>query len=125
MLQLSWARHATHSRPSWTTPRNACSFDKPLAGDQLTRQKLVDMALEINKGFLLALHLGRKKDTGTLQPDQISVGKLNNCREVTKIAREARTILGGNGIMLDYSPLRHATNLESVRTYRAPTKSTH
>lgn len=92
-------------------------FDKPLAGYQLTQLKLVDMALEINKGFLLALHLGRKKDAGTLQPDQISVGKLNNCREAIKIAREARTILGGNGITLDYSPLRHANNLESVRTY--------
>ncbi|GAA4039739.1 acyl-CoA dehydrogenase family protein [Arthrobacter methylotrophus] len=92
-------------------------FGRPLAGYQLTQQKLVDMALEINKGFLLALHLGRKKDAGTLQPDQISVGKLNNCREAIKIAREARTILGGNGITLDYSPLRHANNLESVRTY--------
>ncbi|UZX02830.1 acyl-CoA dehydrogenase [Arthrobacter sp. CDRTa11] len=92
-------------------------FDKPLAGYQLTQQKLVDMALEINKGFLLALHLGRKKDAGTLQVDHISVGKLNNCREAIKIAREARTILGGNGITLDYSPLRHANNLESVRTY--------
>lgn len=92
-------------------------FDKPLAGYQMTQQKLVDMALEINKGFLLALHLGRKKDAGTLQIHQISVGKLNNCREAIKIAREARTILGGNGITLDYSPLRHANNLESVRTY--------
>ncbi len=92
-------------------------FDKPLAGYQLTQQKLVDMALEINKGFLLALHLGRKKDAGTLQIEQISVGKLNNCREAIKIAREARTILGGNGITLDHSPLRHANNLESVRTY--------
>lgn len=92
-------------------------FGKPLAGYQLTQQKLVDMALEINKGFLLALHLGRRKDAGTLHPDQISVGKLNNCREAIKIAREARTIFGGNGITLDYSPLRHANNLESVRTY--------
>lgn len=92
-------------------------FDKPLAGYQLTQQKLVNMALEINKGFLLALHLGRMKDAGTLQPDQISVGKLNNCREAIEICREARTILGGNGITLDYSPLRHASNLESVRTY--------
>lgn len=92
-------------------------FDKPLAGYQLTQQKLVNMALEINKGFLLALHLGRMKDAGTLQPDQISVGKLNNCREAIEICREARTILGGNGITLDYSPLRHANNLESVRTY--------
>ena len=92
-------------------------FDKPLAGYQLTQAKLVDMALEINKGFLLALHIGRRKDAGTLQLHEISVGKLNNCREAIAIAREARTILGGNGITLDYSPLRHANNLESVRTY--------
>lgn len=92
-------------------------FDKPLAGYQLTQLKLVDMALEINKGYLLALHIGRMKDAGTLDLHQISVGKLNNCREAIKIAREARTILGGNGITLEYSPLRHANNLESVRTY--------
>ncbi|HEV7167503.1 MAG TPA: acyl-CoA dehydrogenase family protein [Micrococcaceae bacterium] len=92
-------------------------FDKPLAGYQLTQQKLVDMALEINKGTLLALHLGRLKDAGKLSPQQISVGKLNNCREAIAICREARTILGGNGITLDYPPLRHANNLESVRTY--------
>lgn len=92
-------------------------FGKPLAGYQLTQQKLVNMALEINKGYLLALHIGRMKDAGTLELHQISVGKLNNCREAIKIAREARTILGGNGITLEYSPLRHANNLESVRTY--------
>ncbi|GAA1787662.1 acyl-CoA dehydrogenase family protein [Pseudarthrobacter sulfonivorans] len=92
-------------------------FDKPLAGYQLTQEKLVNMALEINKGFLLALHLGRLKDAGMLEPHQISVGKLNNCREAIKICRDARAMLGGNGITLDYSPLRHANNLESVRTY--------
>lgn len=92
-------------------------FDKPLAGYQLTQHKLVDMALEINKGFLLALHLGRLKDAGNLEQHMISVGKLNNCREAIKICHEARTILGGNGITLAYSPLRHANNLESVRTY--------
>ena len=92
-------------------------FDRPLAGYQLTQQKFADMALEIDKGFLLALQIGRLKDAGTLQHHQISVGKLNNCREAIKIAREARTILGGNGITFDYSPLRHANNLESVRTY--------
>ncbi|QCU77017.1 acyl-CoA dehydrogenase [Citricoccus sp. SGAir0253] len=92
-------------------------FDKPLAGYQLTQQKLVDMALEINKGFLLALHIGRRKDAGTLRLHEISAGKLNNCREAIAIAREARTILGGNGITLEHSPLRHANNLESVRTY--------
>lgn len=92
-------------------------FDRPLAGFQLTQQKLVDMAVEINKGTLLALHLGRLKDAGRLRPHQISLGKLSNTREAIAIAREARTILGGNGITLDYSPLRHANNLESVRTY--------
>jgi glutaryl-CoA dehydrogenase len=92
-------------------------FGKPLAGYQLTQEKLVNMLLEIQKGTLLALHLGRLKDAGTLRPEQISLGKLNNVREALAIAREARTILGGNGITLDYSPLRHAANLESVRTY--------
>jgi glutaryl-CoA dehydrogenase len=92
-------------------------FGKPLAGYQLTQEKLVNMLLEIQKGTLLALHLGRLKDAGTLRPEQISLGKLNNVREALAIAREARTILGGNGITLDYSPLRHANNLESVRTY--------
>jgi glutaryl-CoA dehydrogenase len=97
--------------------RGRLQFGRPLAGYQLTQEKLVNMALEINKGTLLALQLGRLKDAGTLQPHQISVGKLNNVREALTIAREARTILGGNGITLDYSPLRHANNLESVRTY--------
>ncbi len=92
-------------------------FGKPIAAYQLTQQKLVDMALEIDKGFLLALQLGRLKDAGQLQPHQISVGKLNNTREAIAIAREARTMLGGNGITLEHSPLRHANNLESVRTY--------
>ncbi len=92
-------------------------FGKPLAGYQLTQEKLVNMALEINKGTLLALQLGRLKDAGKLQPHQISIGKLNNCREAIQIARDARAMLGGNGITLEYSPLRHANNLESVRTY--------
>jgi len=92
-------------------------FDRPLASFQLTQQKLVDMALEIEKGMLLALHLGRRKDRGELEPHQISVGKLNNTRVAIDIAREARAMLGGNGITLDFSPMRHANNLESVRTY--------
>jgi glutaryl-CoA dehydrogenase len=92
-------------------------FGRPLAGYQLTQEKLVNMLLEIQKGTMLALHLGRLKDAGTLKPEQISLGKLNNVREALAIAREARSILGGNGITLDYSPLRHAANLESVRTY--------
>ncbi|PYI64804.1 acyl-CoA dehydrogenase [Arthrobacter livingstonensis] len=92
-------------------------FDKPLAGYQLTQEKLVNMALEINKGMLLALQIGRLKEAGKLQPHHISAGKLNNCREAITICRDARAMLGGNGITLDYSPLRHANNLESVRTY--------
>lgn len=92
-------------------------FDKPLAGYQLTQEKLVNMALEITKGMLLAVQIGRLKDAGQLLPHQISVGKLNNCREAITICRDARAMLGGNGITLDYSPLRHANNLESVRTY--------
>ncbi|MCT9869292.1 acyl-CoA dehydrogenase family protein [Paenarthrobacter aurescens] len=96
---------------------NRLQFGRPLAGYQLTQEKLVNMLVEIQKGTMLALHLGRLKDAGHLQPQQISLGKLNNVREAIKIAREARTILGGNGVTLDHSPLRHANNLESVRTY--------
>jgi glutaryl-CoA dehydrogenase len=92
-------------------------FDKPLAGFQLTQLKLVNWALEIQKAQLLALRLGRLKDAGKLEHHMISVAKLNNTRIAIEICREARTVLGGNGITLDYSPLRHANNLESVRTY--------
>lgn len=92
-------------------------FGRPIASFQLTQQKLVDMALEIDTGFLLALQLGRLKDAGRLAHEQISAGKLNNTRVAIEVARTARTILGGNGVTLDYSPLRHANNLESVRTY--------
>ena len=92
-------------------------FNRPIGGYQLTQQKLADMTLELQKGFLLALHLGRLKDAGKLEPRQISLGKLNNARESIAIARECRTILGANGITLEYSVLRHANNLESVLTY--------
>lgn len=92
-------------------------FDRPLSSYQLTQKKLVDMALEVNKGQLLALRIGRAKDEGTLENHMVSVGKLNNARSAIEVCREARTILGGNGITGDYSPLRHANNLESVRTY--------
>lgn len=92
-------------------------FDKPLAAYQLSQAKLVDMALEIQKGQLLALRIGRLKDEGRLENHMISAGKLNNCRVAINVCREARTMLGGNGITLEYSPLRHAINLESVRTY--------
>ena len=92
-------------------------FGQPIASFQLTQAKLADMVVEITKGMLVALQTGRLKDAGTLRPEQISLGKLNNVREAIAICRQARTILGGNGITLDYSPLRHANNLESVRTY--------
>ena len=92
-------------------------FGKPIAAFQLTQQKLVEMSLELTKGQLLALHLGRRKDAGTLLPEQVSLGKLNNVREALGICRTARTILGANGISLEYPVLRHANNLESVLTY--------
>jgi glutaryl-CoA dehydrogenase len=92
-------------------------FDKPIAGFQLTQAKLADTSLELYKGLLLALHLGRLKDGGTLRPEQVSLGKLNNVREAIEIARTCRTILGGSGITLEYPVLRHANNLESVLTY--------
>jgi glutaryl-CoA dehydrogenase len=92
-------------------------FDKPLAGYQLTQAKLADMAVELGKAQLLALHLGRLKDDGRIRPEQVSVGKLNNVREAIKIARQCRTLLGANGITLDYPVIRHANNLESVLTY--------
>ncbi len=92
-------------------------FGRPIAGFQLTQAKLADMALELQKGYLLALHLGRLKDAGTVTPEMVSVGKLNNVREAIEIARQARTILGGSGITLEYPMLRHANNLESVLTY--------
>ncbi|MGO2634187.1 MAG: acyl-CoA dehydrogenase family protein [Galactobacter sp.] len=92
-------------------------FGKPIAGFQLTQKKLVDMALDVNKGFQLALNLGRKKDAGKLKIHQISVGKLNNVRTAIEVCRESRTILGGNGIEAAQPIMRHAANLESVRTY--------
>ena len=92
-------------------------FDKPIAGFQLTQKKLADMSLELGKGMLLALHLGRLKDEHLIRPEQVSVGKLNNAREALAIARECRGILGGNGITLEYPVIRHMNNLESVYTY--------
>ena len=92
-------------------------FDRALSGFQLTQAKLADMTLELGKGMLLALHLGRLKDAGTLRPEQVSLGKLNNVREAIAIARECRTILGAAGITLEYPVMRHANNLESVLTY--------
>jgi len=92
-------------------------FGRPIAGFQLTQQKLVDMTLELDKAFLLAHHLGRAKEAGTATPTMVSVAKLNNVREAIAIARTCRTILGANGISLEYPVMRHANNLESVLTY--------
>jgi glutaryl-CoA dehydrogenase len=92
-------------------------FGRPIGGFQLTQAKLADMAVELHKGILLAHHLGRRMDAGRLRPEQISFGKLNNVREAIEICRTARTILGANGISLEYPVMRHATNLESVLTY--------
>ncbi len=92
-------------------------FDVPIASFQLTQAKLVEMVLEIQKGVLVAERTGRLKDAGRLAPEQISFGKLNNVRSAIAVCRSARTVLGGNGVTLDHSPMRHAENLESVRTY--------
>ena len=92
-------------------------FEKPIAAYQLTQQKLAEMALEINRASLVALHLGRKKDEGTLRPEHVSMGKMGNVRGALEVARTARTVLGGNGITLEYPVIRHMNNLESVLTY--------
>jgi glutaryl-CoA dehydrogenase len=112
---LGAARDSLEAALSYAGTRTV--FGRPVAAYQLTQEKLTDMTLELGKGMLLALHLGRLKDAGTLRPAQVSVGKLNNVREALAIARECRTILGGNGISLEYAPMRHANNLESVLTY--------
>jgi glutaryl-CoA dehydrogenase len=92
-------------------------FDRPIGGFQLTQAKLADMVTELSKGTLLALHLGRMKDQGLVRPEQISLGKMSNVREAIQIARTARTILGANGVTLEYPVIRHMNNLESVLTY--------
>ncbi|MFF8602076.1 acyl-CoA dehydrogenase family protein [Streptomyces sp. NPDC015232] len=112
---LGAARDCLEAAVSYAGDRTV--FARPLSSYQLTQQKLADMAVELGKGMLLAVHLGRLKDAGQLVPEQISVGKLNNVREAIAIARECRTILGANGITLEYPVLRHANNLESVLTY--------
>ncbi|KGI67470.1 acyl-CoA dehydrogenase family protein [Mycolicibacterium rufum] len=112
---LGAARDSLETAIDYTSTRSV--FDRPLSSYQLTQEKLANMTLELGKGMLLAIHLGRIKDAGGVAPEQISLGKLNNVREALAIARECRTLLGGSGITLEYSPLRHANNLESVLTY--------
>ncbi|MFZ4372150.1 MAG: acyl-CoA dehydrogenase family protein [Mycobacterium sp.] len=109
------ARDCLETTLAYTRDREV--FDRPLSSYQLSQEKLANMTLELGKGVLLAIHLGRIKDAQGALPEQISLGKLNNAREALAIARECRTLLGGSGITLEYSPLRHANNLESVLTY--------
>jgi glutaryl-CoA dehydrogenase len=110
------ARDCLDTALSYATTRE--QFGRPIGGFQLTQAKLADMAVELQKGMLLALHLGRLRDSaGKLRPEQVSVGKLNNVREALLVARTCRTILGGNGISGEYPVMRHANNLESVLTY--------
>ncbi|MER5945383.1 acyl-CoA dehydrogenase family protein [Streptomyces sp. NPDC001904] len=115
------------ARSAWRAARDYAlqreQFGKPIAGFQLTQQKLVDMALELHKATLTALHLSALKDSEAgVHPAQISFGKLNNVREAIEICRTARTILGANGISLEYPVIRHANNLESVLTYEGTTE---
>jgi glutaryl-CoA dehydrogenase len=112
---LGAARDCLHTALDYAGDR--VQFGRPVAGFQLTQAKLADAALELQKGYLLALHLGRLADSGALRPEQVSVGKLNNVREALAIARQCRTILGANGISGEYPVMRHAANLETVLTY--------
>jgi glutaryl-CoA dehydrogenase len=97
--------------------RNRVMFDKPIGAFQLQQERLAEMLTEIVKGQLLALHLGRLKDAGTYTPQQVSLAKRNNVNIATNVAREARRLLGANGILAEYASMRHMANLESVYTY--------
>jgi glutaryl-CoA dehydrogenase len=112
---LGAARDCLHTALDYAGSRE--QFGRPIAGFQLTQAKLADAAVELQKGYLLALHLGRRADAHQLRPEQVSVGKLNNVREALAIARQCRTILGANGISGEYPVMRHAANLETVLTY--------
>jgi len=93
------------------------AFDRPIASFQLQQHKLAMMALEVNRAYLLALHLGRMKDEGRLRPEHVSMGKLGNVNAALDVARSARQVLGANGVTLEYPVIRHMNNLESVVTY--------
>jgi glutaryl-CoA dehydrogenase len=97
--------------------RERIVFGKPISAYQLTQQKLAEMALEVNRAALVALHLGRMKDAGTLRPEHVSLGKMGNVRGALEVCRSARTLLGANGVTLEYPVIRHMNNLESVLTY--------
>jgi glutaryl-CoA dehydrogenase len=109
------ARACYASALEYSTTRE--QFGRPIAGFQLTQQKLADMLVEVNRGTVLALHLGRMKDAGRLRPEHVSLGKLANVGAARKVAAEARTVLGANGITLEYPVIRHMNNIESVLTY--------
>jgi glutaryl-CoA dehydrogenase len=96
---------------------NRVMFGRPIGGFQIQQERLADMFTEIVKAQLLSLHLGRLKDNGTYTPQQVSVAKRNNVSMATDVAREARRLLGANGILAEYASMRHMANLESVYTY--------
>jgi glutaryl-CoA dehydrogenase len=112
---LGAARACFESAVSYCRERIA--FGTPIAAKQLVQEQLVEMAMEISKGQIMALHFGRMKDQGGISPVQVSLCKKNNVGAALRIARAARGLLGGNGILLDYPIIRHALNLESVYTY--------
>jgi glutaryl-CoA dehydrogenase len=112
---LGAARSSLEAARTYSMQRH--QFGRPVAGFQLTQAKLANMAVELMNGQLLALHLGRRKDAGTLRPEQVSIGKYNNITKAIEICRTSRTILGANGISLEFPVMRHANNLESVLTY--------
>jgi glutaryl-CoA dehydrogenase len=109
------ARACLESALEYSKERRA--FGRPIAATQIQQSKLAHMALEVNRGMLLALHLGRMKDAGELRPEHVSMGKLGNVNAALDVARTARQILGANGITLEYPVIRHMNNLESVVTY--------
>jgi glutaryl-CoA dehydrogenase len=109
------ARNAFQTALDYANTR--VQFGKPIGAFQLTQRKLAEMNLELVNGLLLAIHLGRVKDRQGLTPAQVSLGKLNNVSKAIEICRTARTLLGANGISLEYPVIRHASNLESVLTY--------
>jgi len=117
---LGAARDCLETAIAYASEREV--FGKPLTGYQLTQAKLADMTAALCSAMLLAVHLGRLKEAGVLQPAQVSLGKLHNVRVALDIARQCRTILGASGITTEYSPLRHANNLESVLTYEGTTE---
>src|SRR5262245_545249 len=97
--------------------KSRMAFGRPIGATQIQQQKLAEMATEVNRGLLVALQIGRLKDAGVVRPEHVSMGKFGNVRGALEVARMARTVLGGNGITLEYPVIRHMNNLESVYTY--------